>query len=359
MQLLQNNLPKITFGIIVLNGEPFVKYNLRSLYPFAHEIIVVEGGHEDAKAVCTPDGHSLDTTLQSLYEFKENEDPENKVQIITRNGFWPKRDEFGHDRTFQSRAYAERATGDYLWQVDIDEFYKEEDIEKIIKLLQSDPRIDSITFPTITFWGDIKYKSDCWRLQQGSKYFHRLFKWGKGYKYITHEPPTVIDENGVDLRTKKWLKGEELEKMDIYMFHYSLLFPWQVEQKIRLYKDEKPESCSGIVDWAENNYFKITNPFRVHNLYTSPSWLEYFPGEHTEQIYKMMDDVRNNKNNIKLRNNEDVEKLLKRFSYKLPRLVYKTGGYINKHYLFIRQSIFRILRKTYRTFVPKKISNNL
>ena len=35
---------KITFGIIVLNGEPFTKYCLRQLYPFAYEIIVVEGG---------------------------------------------------------------------------------------------------------------------------------------------------------------------------------------------------------------------------------------------------------------------------------------------------------------------------
>ena len=52
--------PKITFGIIVLNGEPFTRYCLRSIYPFAYEIIVVEGGHVDARSVCTPDGHSVD-----------------------------------------------------------------------------------------------------------------------------------------------------------------------------------------------------------------------------------------------------------------------------------------------------------
>ena len=37
------DLPRVTYGIIVLNGEPFTRYCLRSLYPFAHEIIVVEG----------------------------------------------------------------------------------------------------------------------------------------------------------------------------------------------------------------------------------------------------------------------------------------------------------------------------
>jgi len=36
-------IPKITFGIIILNGESFTRYNLRSLYPFAYQIIVVEG----------------------------------------------------------------------------------------------------------------------------------------------------------------------------------------------------------------------------------------------------------------------------------------------------------------------------
>ena len=37
------DLPRVTFGIIVLNGEPFTRYCLRALYAFAHEIIVVEG----------------------------------------------------------------------------------------------------------------------------------------------------------------------------------------------------------------------------------------------------------------------------------------------------------------------------
>ena len=120
--------PRITFGIIVLNGEPFTRYCLRSLYPFAHQIVVVEGGHEDTRAVTTPDGHSLDGTLEALRRFKAEEDPLDKVEIVTRDGFWPKTDEFGNHRTPQSRAYAERATGDYLWQVDIDEFYLPSDM---------------------------------------------------------------------------------------------------------------------------------------------------------------------------------------------------------------------------------------
>mgnify|MGYP006932098584 CR=1 FL=1 len=50
--------PKITFGIIVLNGEPFTRYCIRALYPHAHQIIVVEGALEKARSIATPDGHS-------------------------------------------------------------------------------------------------------------------------------------------------------------------------------------------------------------------------------------------------------------------------------------------------------------
>ena len=89
----------ITFGMIVLNGEPFIRYNLRSLYPFAHQIIVVEGACPSAAAVATADGHSMDGTFEVLHDFKHREDPENKVVIVTAgdegytDGFWPGKDQ--------------------------------------------------------------------------------------------------------------------------------------------------------------------------------------------------------------------------------------------------------------------------
>ena len=147
-------LPRVTFGIMVLNGQPFTRYCLRSLYPYAHEIIVVEGGHEDARAVTTPDGHSIDGTLEVLRRFKEEEDPQDKVQIVTRDGFWPKTDEYGNHRTHQSRAYAERATGDYLWQVDIDEFYLPRDMARVLDMLARDPvdHVGLVQQPAVLGW---------------------------------------------------------------------------------------------------------------------------------------------------------------------------------------------------------------
>ena len=51
-------LPRVSFGMIVLNGMPFVPYNLLALYPFAHQIIVVEGAAPGAAGIATPAGHS-------------------------------------------------------------------------------------------------------------------------------------------------------------------------------------------------------------------------------------------------------------------------------------------------------------
>lgn len=322
----EDQLPKITFGIIVLNGEPFVRYCLRSIYPFAHEIIVVEGGHEDAKSVCTNDGHSIDTTLETLYKFKEEEDVQNKLTIVTKNGFWPHKDEMGRSRTAQCRAYAERATGDYLWQIDIDEFYKKEDMLEIIKLLSNNSSITAISFKQKSFWGGIDYLSESYALLRNRGGWNRIFKWGSNYKYVTHEPPTVTDENGIDLHKKHWISGEKMRGKNIYMYHYSLLFPWQVQQKVKVYKNEKPELCAGIVKWAKTNYFKIENPHRVHNLYNIPSWLERFNGKHPEQIICMMKDIKDGKVKAELRRTDDIELLLKSNKYKIENFFLKIGN---------------------------------
>ena len=197
-----SELPRISFGIIVLNGEPFTRYCLRSLYPFAHEIIVVEGGHEDTRAVTTHDGHSTDGTLETLRRFVSEEDPEKKVRIVTRDGFWPKRDELGHVRTAQSRAYAELATGDYLWQVDIDEFYHPRDMTAVLEILRSQPSATEVSFHPRNFFGGIDYLVDGWFFMRYVRDgVHRVFKWGPGYQYVTHEPPRVHDASGRELRS--------------------------------------------------------------------------------------------------------------------------------------------------------------
>jgi glycosyltransferase involved in cell wall biosynthesis len=239
------DFPRISFGMIVFNGEPFVVYNLRALYPFAHEIIVVEGACEASSSLATKDGHSTDGTLETLHRFKNEEDKDNKVQVIVRDRFWKEKDE-------QSRTYAERATGDYIWQIDVDEFYQPEDMSKIIEMLRKDHSISGCSIKQITFWGGFDYLTDGFYLRSGADIYRRIFKWGKGYSFISHRPPTVYDAEKRDLTTANWIEGEQLARNGILLYHYSLLFPKQVREKCEYYSQARWADRPLAQKWAED-----------------------------------------------------------------------------------------------------------
>ncbi len=353
-------LPKVTFGMIVLNGEPFVHYNLRALYPLAHQIIIVEGAAPAATAIATRDGHSSDATLETIQRFQAAEDPEHKVILVTAEdeghptGFWP------GEKDDQSQAYARRASGDYLWQVDVDEFYKPEDMRAILEMLASDHGIAAVSFKMITFWGSLDVVTDGWYLRRGAEIYHRLFKWGPGYQYKTHRPPTVIDPQGRDLRRLKWMSGYHLARRGIFLYHYSLLFPKQVIEKCEYYGRAAWAKRSGAQSWAEQDYVHLGNPFRVHNVYDYPSWLERFHGSHPPEIERMRNDIAAGRLNIAMRRTDDVERLLASRKYHLGILCLKLLDQLDRRWngmrLRYRRRIApfvatpaRVLRKSWRT----------
>jgi hypothetical protein len=339
-------LPRISFGMIILNGEPFIRYNLRSLYPYAHQIIVVEGATPGAAANASVDGHSLDTTLETLYRFQAEEDPEKKLIIITRDGFWSEKDEM-------SQAYAQVATGDYLWQVDSDEFYQAEDIETVIRLLQEKSSISAISFKQVTFWASPKYKTDSWYLRRGASEYHRLFKWDKDYQYLKHRPPTVLDEQGHDLRSIYWLRGDKLAKQGIYLYHYSLLFPKQVIEKSEYYASAEWSRRTGSQNWAEDVFLKLKNPFRVHNVFQYPSWLEHYQGKHPSQIEAMWESIEKGGIDIERRQTEYIEKLLNSPSYQILRFFIKIGDYPARLLLALKLGLKAILPDSIKQLIRK------
>lgn len=323
-------LPKITFGIIVLNGEPFTRYCLNSIYPFAHEIIVVEGATPAARDIATLQGHSTDNTLEILYRFKTSHDPDNKIAIITaedkgyKDGFWP------GEKHEMSQAYATRATGNYLWQVDIDEFYKPEDIRKIVMILKENENISSISFKTITFWGGFDFVTDGWYLRRGASIFHRLFKWGEGYRYLTHRPPTVVDDRGVDLRTLHWLNGYKMASMGIFMYHYSLVFPKQAVDKSSYYQNAEWSKRVHNLRWVKNVYLELQNPYTVHNVYTFPSWIEQYLGTHPPLIKNLISDIASGKILIRTRQRHDINRLLATHFYRFNIWILKILDYFDR-----------------------------
>ena len=304
--------PRITFGIIVLNGEPFLRYTLRALYPFAHEIIVVEGAAPGAKNIASADGHSRDSTLATLHDFKTDEDPDDKLTIVTRDGFWTEKDEM-------SQAYAERATGDYLWQVDVDEFYQPADMRAVIEMLRVDPSITAVSFNTITIWGAPNYRVDAWHHRRGAAEYHRLFKWGADYRYTTHRPPTVLNAQGTDLRDLKRISGAEMDSRNINLYHYSLLLPKQVLEKCEYYSQAEWAKRENALRWAEEAYLSLRRPYHLHNVDQYPGCLFRYTGDHPPQVKEMWRSITAEDSPYEIRATADIEALLRSRKYQIGR----------------------------------------
>lgn len=356
---------RITFGMIVLNGEPFVKYNLRAIYPYAHQIIVVEGANDNSAHCATPKGHSIDETMQSLREFKESEDSENKLVIVTAedeghpDGFWP------GEKDEQSQAYAKRTTGNWLWQVDVDEFYLDADMRSIIKMLQEDPSISTISFPELPFWGSFDFRVDGIFLRLRYSEVHRLFKWMPGYKYVTHRPVTVVDGADVDLRQINWVRAAELRRRGIYMYHYYKIFLNQVINKMMYYANwVKANDSTHIVkaeQYFDKTFLKLTDPFHIHTVNTWPSWLERFDGCHPIQIQALRSDMAAGTMTAQTRNMEDVDALVKSIHYRMGILFWKMwGNYMSlfnrlvRDFLRRRIGLLEFLRTFLEIIIGKK-----
>ena len=327
-----SRLPRISFGIIALNALPFLPYTLRAIYPFAYEIIVVEGAAPGAKIVASADGHSLDGTLDSLRDFQANEDPQDKLRILTRDGFWSEKDEM-------SQAYAQLASGDYLWQVDVDEFYMPADMAAVCELLLAEPGITAMSFDTLTFWGGPAYRVESWYLRRGEGEFHRLFKWGPGYRYVTHRPPTVVDESGRDLREKHWLRGRELAARGIRLYHYALLLPKQAREKTIYYSAAAWARRQGANAWLDEAYLKLRKPYHLHNVDDYPGCLYRYRGPHPPQIERMWRDISADAG-IEIRQSDDIEALLGSRRYQLGRAMAMAA---NRPALWLRRTRIRVL----------------
>lgn len=331
MPLTGPDLPRVSFMVIVLDGEPFTRYTLRSLYPFAHQIIVAEGASPGARRIAGPDGHSRDGTLDVLRRFVREEDTDGKVTLLTAedeghpDGFWP------GEKDEQGQACARRATGDYLWQVDIDEMYQAEHMRRVLDLLGREPSISGMSFRQLTFWGALDYVVDGWYLRRGASLYRRLFRWGEGYTYARHRPPTVLDPEGRDLCSLGWRDGREIEKLGVRLYHYSLLLPKQVVEKCEYYREADWAAREGALDWAADAFLRLGRPFRVHNVYTHPSWLERYRGEHPEGARRLMADLATANGPIRLRDTADIERLLGSRGYRLGRWLLRVLDPVEDH----------------------------
>lgn len=245
---------KIAFGMIVFNGDYVLQECLESVYPYATQILISEGPvryWQDAGYTT-----STDKTNAILDNFP---DPDNKITVV--HGQFEEKDE-------ECRAYMPymRDDIDYIWNLDSDEIYKPEDIQKIIKLLEEE-QYTSVGVRSCSFYGGFDHYIGGFELKRDN--FLRIFKVYPGATWKTHRPPTIIAPEGVQTLPAKHLDSDTLwEQHGVQMYHYSYVFPRQVREKIAYYRDKvSRQNCH------PNYYEQIYKPWVLGDKSVEQTWL--------------------------------------------------------------------------------------
>jgi hypothetical protein len=255
-----------------------LKACIENIYPFAHEIIIIEGAirylnrdishyWDGEKDVYINNGKSSDNTISVI---KNISDPQNKIQLIKSNGVWE--DGISTDHTPMCNIYSKLATGDYIWHVDNDEFFKHDDIIKIIDLLES-KNPDTIHFFANHFFGDFNHCID----ERGDGVWGNNIPWKRIFRHIpnksyfkTWEPPDYI-YNRIRCESGKIIDKYSTLKLGIKMYHYSYVARTQAA-----FKDMFFNESINLKQWDN---FQIDKNTKAHG-----STVYKFEGEHPKII---------------------------------------------------------------------------
>lgn len=280
---------KIAFGMIIFEGDYVLHQCLEQVYPFATQILIAEGpvSYWQNRGRMT----SLDHTNEILDNFP---DPENKIKIV--HGQYSEKDH-------QCRSYMPfiRDDIDYLWNLDSDEIYKTEDLEKMIQFLV-DEQPTSIGIQSCTFYGGFDDVLTGFELKTDN--FLRVFKYIPGANWLTHRPPTLAYPHEI---SRKHINSLQLfQKLNVQMYHYSYVFPRQVFQKVNYYKDAiTKENCISnyfsevYLPWVLGNVDQrkiIESLYKgVHEFipeFRGDCFTTKFTGTHPESITKNLDALK-------------------------------------------------------------------
>jgi hypothetical protein len=222
---------KIDFCMIVHNGMPFIEWNLEAIYPFANRIIIVEGPVRIMRDLGF--GPSSDGTIETVKSFP---DPEGKIILESRSD-WKEKDDM-------IRAQEKHFAGNWLFEVDVDEFYHPEDMKMVFKWLESHPECYSMSFRLNTFFGRFDRTIGGFEAEFE---VHRLFRLSPGARWLTHRPPTLLwAPTGKTCREMGHADGTK--ELGVRIYHISHAPPRRMKWKADYYAKLSSSILPGYYD---------------------------------------------------------------------------------------------------------------
>ncbi len=215
----KDSRPRFSVGMIVFNAELFLETCLQSIYDFAHEILIAEGSCPQGRWDANAEGISRDRTLEIIRNFP---DPKQKIRLVASKS-WEHKDEMVN-------AYLAPATGDYIFHVDSDEIWSRESLERISQILGSDPSITCLEFNPLHFWHNFQTVTAGGHWDEP---FMRIFKFETGARWQSHEPPILLNPQGVPYNSIKRVNATR--QWGIRFHHYSYLTEEQARWKGRFF----------------------------------------------------------------------------------------------------------------------------
>ena len=241
---------KISYVMNVLNGEPFIKYQLDSIYKFAHEIIIIEGAYLKFSHA-TINGRSKDNTIKTIENYN---DEENKIKLITNDGFY-------NDRKEMCNEFLKYVTGEIIWQIDADEFYFPETHKYVHDIFQSDPELDLLSFNFKDYYINTSYYIMGYE-SIGLTNVNRVHRYEKNNIWVNQRPPTLGYENGELKKIRKKIEGPQLEKDRHVMHHATMIFDEQITDKFKYY-NSMWSNVNKPTKWYKDTWLDFENKFNV------------------------------------------------------------------------------------------------
>ncbi len=234
--------PRIVQCIQACNEEKLIEACMLQLYDKVDKIIVIEGAVKNKvdAGQATPDGHSVDRTVEIIEEVKKNKDPDKKITFVRIDRPWTDLEELKN--TF----FQYMQDGDWMLITDADEFIMPKVVDQLREAVTLEPwATEFVPAGFYHFWRDawhVRRPSGDWGQQH-----QRFIRFQQGLNYVTH--PVARDKDGVCTYFDPRYLSRRFVLPDFVVYHYSYCkdSDAEVQKKKEFYEKELGQDKHGDV----------------------------------------------------------------------------------------------------------------